>query len=165
MSDFQGLMMEPEGSDDGASKLPAPLSDPESQSWSKMYPREYQQVQTWLELVLYRWKNESSINRNQIAQIIHDFEVTLKEGIEDTAQENILEEVGDISDCESIHSEHNSASEIESDDSSDTESAEDTSSNSFTVKLVQMEQNSTTSISYSTAQHHRNQKTRNHRIL
>ncbi|GBP55035.1 hypothetical protein EVAR_46331_1 [Eumeta japonica] len=54
------------------------------------------------------------------------------EGIEDTAQENILEEVGDISDCESIHSEHNSASEIEeSDDSSDTESAEDTSSNSF----------------------------------
>ncbi|GBP31255.1 hypothetical protein EVAR_21535_1 [Eumeta japonica] len=54
------------------------------------------------------------------------------EGIEDTAQENILEEVGDISDCESIHSEHNSASEIEeSDDSSDAESAEDTSSNSF----------------------------------
>ncbi|GBO99396.1 hypothetical protein EVAR_610_1 [Eumeta japonica] len=96
------------------------------------------------------------LTENQIAQIIHDFSDSESEGIEDTAQENILEEVGDTSDCESIHSEHNSASEIEeSDDSSDTESAEDTSSNSFTVKPVQMEQNSTTSISYSTAQHHR----------
>ncbi|GBP08371.1 hypothetical protein EVAR_100520_1 [Eumeta japonica] len=96
------------------------------------------------------------LTENQIAQIIHDFSDSESEGIEDTAQENILEEVGDISDCESTHSEHNSASEIEeSDDSSDTESAEDTSSNSFTVKPVQMEQNSTTSISYSTAQHHR----------
>ncbi|GBP75799.1 Transferrin [Eumeta japonica] len=37
------------GSDDGTSKLPAPLSDPESQSWSKCIPREYQQVQTWLD--------------------------------------------------------------------------------------------------------------------
>ncbi|GBO98524.1 hypothetical protein EVAR_71098_1 [Eumeta japonica] len=72
------------------------------------------------------------LTENQIAQIIHDFSDSESEGIEDTAQENILEEVGDISDCESIHSEHNSASEIEeSDDSSDTESAEDTSSNSF----------------------------------
>ncbi|GBP96237.1 hypothetical protein EVAR_97062_1 [Eumeta japonica] len=65
------------------------------------------------------------LTENQIAQIIHDFSDSESEGIEDTAQENILEEV------------------------------EDTSSNSFTVKPVQMEQNSTTSISYSTAQHHR----------
>ncbi|GBP59681.1 hypothetical protein EVAR_39838_1 [Eumeta japonica] len=56
MSDFQGLMMEPEGSDDGASKLPAPLSDPESQSWSKCIPREYQQVQTWLDYVVLLWR-------------------------------------------------------------------------------------------------------------
>ncbi|GBP08051.1 hypothetical protein EVAR_100298_1 [Eumeta japonica] len=55
MSDFQGLMMEPEGSDDGASKLPAPLSDPESQSWSKCIPREYQQVQTRLGCVVSLW--------------------------------------------------------------------------------------------------------------
>ncbi|GBP27827.1 hypothetical protein EVAR_94231_1 [Eumeta japonica] len=55
------------------------------------------------------------LTENQIAQIIHDFSDSESEGIEDTAQENILEEV------------------------------EDTSSNSFTVKPVQMEQNSTTS--------------------
>ncbi|GBP54650.1 hypothetical protein EVAR_35912_1 [Eumeta japonica] len=77
-------------------------------------------------------KMSRRLTENQIAQIIHDFSDSESEGIEDTAQENILEEVGDISDCESTHSEHNSASEIEeSDDSSDTESAEDTSSNSF----------------------------------
>ncbi|GBP20696.1 hypothetical protein EVAR_16570_1 [Eumeta japonica] len=35
MSDFQGLMMETEGSDNGAGSLEAPSSDPESQSWSK----------------------------------------------------------------------------------------------------------------------------------
>ncbi|GBP37252.1 hypothetical protein EVAR_35685_1 [Eumeta japonica] len=47
--------MEPEGSDDGASKLPAPLSDPESQSWSKCIPREYQQVQRRLGSVVSLW--------------------------------------------------------------------------------------------------------------
>ncbi|GBP26041.1 hypothetical protein EVAR_20055_1 [Eumeta japonica] len=38
MSEFQGLLMEQEGSDDGASKLLAPLSDPETQSWAKCIP-------------------------------------------------------------------------------------------------------------------------------
>ncbi|XP_056643942.1 piggyBac transposable element-derived protein 4-like [Diorhabda sublineata] len=72
------------------------------------------------------------LNENHIAQIINDFSDSESEGIGDTTQENILEEVGDISDCESIHSEHNSASEIEeSDESSAAESAEDTTSNSF----------------------------------
>ncbi|GBP42059.1 hypothetical protein EVAR_29414_1 [Eumeta japonica] len=37
----------PPGSEVGASKLPAPLSDSESQSWSKCIPRKYQQVSTW----------------------------------------------------------------------------------------------------------------------
>ncbi|GBP66974.1 hypothetical protein EVAR_49949_1 [Eumeta japonica] len=55
MSDFQGLMMKPEGSDDGTSKLRAPLSDPESQSWSKCIPRKYQQVQTRLGCVVSLW--------------------------------------------------------------------------------------------------------------
>ncbi|GBP44766.1 hypothetical protein EVAR_86580_1 [Eumeta japonica] len=35
MNDFQGLMMQLEGSDNGAGSLEAPSSDPESQSWSK----------------------------------------------------------------------------------------------------------------------------------
>ncbi|GBP43038.1 hypothetical protein EVAR_96296_1 [Eumeta japonica] len=35
MNDFQGLMMQLEGSDNGAESLEAPSSDPESQSWSK----------------------------------------------------------------------------------------------------------------------------------
>ncbi|GBP65622.1 hypothetical protein EVAR_47227_1 [Eumeta japonica] len=72
------------------------------------------------------------LTENQIAQIIYDFKDSESEGIGDSSQENILEEVGDISDRESIHNEYNSASEIEeSDDSSATESAEDTTSNSF----------------------------------
>ncbi|GBP91549.1 hypothetical protein EVAR_66775_1 [Eumeta japonica] len=72
------------------------------------------------------------LTENQISQIKHDFCDFESEGIGDTPQENILEEVGDISDRESIHSEHNSASEIEeSDDTSTTESTEDTTSNSL----------------------------------
>ncbi|GBP56766.1 Mariner Mos1 transposase [Eumeta japonica] len=35
MNDFQGLMMQPEGSNNGAGSLEAPSSDPESQSWAK----------------------------------------------------------------------------------------------------------------------------------
>ncbi|GBP10535.1 hypothetical protein EVAR_76380_1 [Eumeta japonica] len=72
------------------------------------------------------------LTKNQIAQIIHDFRDSESEDIGDMPQKNILEEVGNISDRESIHSEHNSASEIEeSYDSSATESAEDITSNSF----------------------------------
>ncbi|KAF9808553.1 hypothetical protein SFRURICE_002013, partial [Spodoptera frugiperda] len=52
------------------------------------------------------------LTKYQIDQIIHDFSDSESEGIGDTLQENILEEVGDISDRESIHSEHNSASDI-----------------------------------------------------
>ncbi|GBP84641.1 hypothetical protein EVAR_65567_1 [Eumeta japonica] len=35
MNDFQGLMMQLKGSDNGAGSLEAPSSDPESRSWSK----------------------------------------------------------------------------------------------------------------------------------
>ncbi|GBP04830.1 hypothetical protein EVAR_67347_1 [Eumeta japonica] len=37
MNDFQGLMMQLEGSDNGAGSLEAPSSDPESQSWSNPF--------------------------------------------------------------------------------------------------------------------------------
>ncbi|GBP93198.1 hypothetical protein EVAR_24941_1 [Eumeta japonica] len=45
MSDFQGVMMETEGSDSGAGSLEAPSSDPESQSWSKYISGQFQQAQ------------------------------------------------------------------------------------------------------------------------
>ncbi|GBP07258.1 hypothetical protein EVAR_92136_1 [Eumeta japonica] len=48
MNDFQGLMMQLEGSDNGAGSLEAPSSDPESQSWSKSISGPFQQVQIWL---------------------------------------------------------------------------------------------------------------------
>ncbi|GBP72135.1 hypothetical protein EVAR_49318_1 [Eumeta japonica] len=47
MNDFQGLMMEPEGSDYGAGSLESPSSDPESQSWSKYISGQFQQAQIW----------------------------------------------------------------------------------------------------------------------
>ncbi|GBP79832.1 hypothetical protein EVAR_50168_1 [Eumeta japonica] len=45
MNDFQGLMMQLEGSDNGAGSLEAPSSDPESQSWSKSISGPFQQAQ------------------------------------------------------------------------------------------------------------------------
>ncbi|GBP76175.1 hypothetical protein EVAR_49972_1 [Eumeta japonica] len=45
MNDFQGLMMQLEGSDNGAGSLEAPSSDPESQSWSKSISGRFQQAQ------------------------------------------------------------------------------------------------------------------------
>ncbi|GBP60758.1 hypothetical protein EVAR_41097_1 [Eumeta japonica] len=45
MNDFQGLMMQLEGSDNGS--LEAPSSDPESQSWSKSISGPFQQAQIW----------------------------------------------------------------------------------------------------------------------
>ncbi|GBP47790.1 hypothetical protein EVAR_79638_1, partial [Eumeta japonica] len=48
MNDFQGLMMQLEGSDNGAGSLEAPSSDPESQSWSKSISGPFQQAQIWL---------------------------------------------------------------------------------------------------------------------
>ncbi|GBP17739.1 hypothetical protein EVAR_102597_1 [Eumeta japonica] len=48
MNDFQGLMMQLEGSDNGAGSLEAPSSDPESQSWSKSISGPFQQFQIWL---------------------------------------------------------------------------------------------------------------------
>ncbi|GBP95518.1 hypothetical protein EVAR_65886_1 [Eumeta japonica] len=48
MNDFQGLMMQLEGSDNGAGSLEAPSSDPESQSWSKYISGQFQQAQIWL---------------------------------------------------------------------------------------------------------------------
>ncbi|GBP58955.1 hypothetical protein EVAR_97328_1 [Eumeta japonica] len=45
MNDFQGLMMQLEGSDNGAGSLEAPSSDPESQSWSKSISGQFQQAQ------------------------------------------------------------------------------------------------------------------------
>ncbi|GBP15770.1 hypothetical protein EVAR_93952_1 [Eumeta japonica] len=48
MNDFQGLMMQLEGSDNGAGSLEAPSSDPESQSWSKSISGQFQQAQIWL---------------------------------------------------------------------------------------------------------------------
>ncbi|GBP19984.1 hypothetical protein EVAR_11374_1 [Eumeta japonica] len=47
MNDFQGLMMQLEGSDNGAGSLEAPSSDPESQSWSN-HSGPFQQAQIWL---------------------------------------------------------------------------------------------------------------------
>ncbi|GBO98440.1 START domain-containing protein 10 [Eumeta japonica] len=47
MNDFQGLMMQLEGSDNGAGSLEAPSSDPESQSWSKSISGPFQQAQIW----------------------------------------------------------------------------------------------------------------------
>ncbi|GBP18874.1 hypothetical protein EVAR_20405_1 [Eumeta japonica] len=91
MSDFQGLMMEPEGSDDEASKLPALLSDPESQSWSKCFPREYQQVQTWLALSRgeraykppeYRWSPPPMDTRDygKVTRIDQKYSPTITKG-------------------------------------------------------------------------------------
>ncbi|GBP85340.1 hypothetical protein EVAR_99426_1 [Eumeta japonica] len=51
--------MEPEGSDDGVSKLPAPLSDPESQSWLKCMTRQYQQAQTRQGGVVSLWSTSA----------------------------------------------------------------------------------------------------------
>ncbi|GBP88076.1 Beta-1,4-N-acetylgalactosaminyltransferase bre-4 [Eumeta japonica] len=48
MNHFQGLMMQLEGSDNGAGSLEAPSSDPESQSWSKSISGPFQQAQIWL---------------------------------------------------------------------------------------------------------------------
>ncbi|GBP76091.1 hypothetical protein EVAR_46959_1 [Eumeta japonica] len=45
MNDFQGLMMQLEGSDNGAGSLEAPSSDPESQSWFKSISGQFQQAQ------------------------------------------------------------------------------------------------------------------------
>ncbi|GBP05747.1 Putative aminopeptidase W07G4.4 [Eumeta japonica] len=45
MNDFLGLMMQLEGSDNGAGSLEAPSSDPESQSWSKSISGHFQQAQ------------------------------------------------------------------------------------------------------------------------
>ncbi|GBP84306.1 hypothetical protein EVAR_103594_1 [Eumeta japonica] len=45
MNNFQGLMMQPEGSDNGAGSLETPSSDPESQSWSKYISGPFQQAQ------------------------------------------------------------------------------------------------------------------------
>ncbi|GBP45795.1 hypothetical protein EVAR_76103_1 [Eumeta japonica] len=45
MNDFQGLMMQLEGSDNGAGSLEAPSSDPESQSRSKSISGPFQQAQ------------------------------------------------------------------------------------------------------------------------
>ncbi|GBP34167.1 hypothetical protein EVAR_30719_1 [Eumeta japonica] len=45
MNDFQGLMMQLKGSDNGAKSLEAPSSDPESQSWSKYISGQFQQAQ------------------------------------------------------------------------------------------------------------------------
>lgn len=72
------------------------------------------------------------LSDNEIAQILQDFSDSETEDIQDTPQENILEEVGDISDGETICSEHNSAFEIEhSDDSSASESIAETTTSSF----------------------------------
>ncbi|GBP53775.1 hypothetical protein EVAR_84259_1 [Eumeta japonica] len=49
--------MEPEGSDNGVSKLPAPLSGPESQSWSNCIPQQYQQVKTRTGCIVSLWSS------------------------------------------------------------------------------------------------------------
>ncbi|GBP94674.1 hypothetical protein EVAR_69788_1 [Eumeta japonica] len=66
--------MEPDESDNGASKLPAPFSDPESQYRSKSILRQYQQAQTWLNCVVSLWSTNvylpglSSDSGNQYGQ-------------------------------------------------------------------------------------------------
>ncbi|GBP35901.1 hypothetical protein EVAR_23150_1 [Eumeta japonica] len=45
MNDFQDLMMQLEGSDNGVGSLEAPSSDPESQSWSKSISGPFEQTQ------------------------------------------------------------------------------------------------------------------------
>ncbi|GBP94966.1 hypothetical protein EVAR_27677_1 [Eumeta japonica] len=48
VNDFQGLMLQPEGFNNGTGSLEAPSTDPESQSWSKYISGQFQQAQIWL---------------------------------------------------------------------------------------------------------------------
>ncbi|GBP77081.1 hypothetical protein EVAR_61083_1 [Eumeta japonica] len=54
MNEFQGLMMQSKGSDNGAGSLEAPSSNPESQSWSKYISEKFQQAQIRLD-ILFRY--------------------------------------------------------------------------------------------------------------
>ncbi|GBP17140.1 hypothetical protein EVAR_17266_1 [Eumeta japonica] len=58
---FQGLMMEPEGSDNGDGNLEAPSSDPESQLWSKYISRQFQQTQ--IRIVRARRSGRAAVTR------------------------------------------------------------------------------------------------------
>ncbi|GBP63079.1 hypothetical protein EVAR_50035_1 [Eumeta japonica] len=59
MNDFQGLMMQLEGSENGAGSLETPSSDPESQSWSKSISVP---TQIWLD-ILFRYEMSDFIIR------------------------------------------------------------------------------------------------------